>query len=90
MPKEKSELKRALGKLISEIQKEWGDELGERGAEFSENVMDSAHDLLQAGTVDGVKALLAGRSVRQYLGDLWVRRHPHVETAIGVVEDLLQ
>lgn len=89
MPKVKSELQRAIGKLISAIQKEWGEELGGMSAEFSENVMDAAHDLLQAGSEDKIRELLNGRSVQQYIGDIWVRKHPGVDSAIREVENLL-
>ena len=89
MPRKKSEIQKATGKLISAIQKEWGDSLGEPNAEFSENVMDNAHDLLQAGSVEGIKKLLGPMTVRQYLGEVWVQAHPNVKPAILAVEDLL-
>lgn len=89
MPKKKTEVQRAAGKLISAIQKEWGDVLGEENAEFSENVMDAAHDLLQAGTREEVKELLGGMTIKQYLGDVWVQGHPRVKPAIQALQDQL-
>ncbi len=48
MPKKKTSIEIATGKLISSIQKEWGEELGESNVEASEDVMDRGHNLLQA------------------------------------------
>jgi hypothetical protein len=89
MPKKKTELQKAAGKLISAIQKEWGDVLGEENAEFSENIMDAAHDLLQAGTQDKMKEVLGGMTVKQYLGEVWVQGHPNVKPAILALQDQL-
>jgi hypothetical protein len=89
MAKNKTELQRSVGKLISAIQKEWGQELGGDGADFSEDVLGAAHVLLQAETMDCMREVLAGRSVKQYLGDIWVQKHPSVKPAINAVEQLL-
>jgi len=89
MTREKSDYQKAAGKLISAIQKEWGDELGETKAELSEKVMDAAHDLLQAKSVEGAKELLGSLTVRQYLSEVWVQAHPRVRPAIQVLEELL-
>ena len=89
MPRKKSDLQKAAGKLISAIQKEWGEDLGELHADFSEKVMDSAHDLLQAGSIVEVKKILGSLTVRQYLGEVWVQAHPSVKPAIQVIEELL-
>lgn len=89
MPRKRSELQRALGKLISAIQKEWGAQLGEPQAEFSEDVMDSTHHLLQAGTVEGVKEVLGPLTLRQYIGEVWLQGHPQVKPAVAAVEELL-
>ena len=90
MPKKKTELERAAGKLISAIQKEWGKETGESNVDFSERVMDSAHDLLQADGPLAVKELLDSLDVRQYLGDVWVQRHPSVMPAVVAYEEALE
>ena len=90
MPKKKSELQKALGKLISEIQKEWGKELGESNAEFSERVMNLGHDLLQAGSVENIKKTLGHMTIRQYLGEIWIQAHPHVKPTITIIEKLLK
>lgn len=85
MSKQKTELQKKIGKLISFIQKEWGED----GTEFSENVMYSAHDLLQAGTVNNIKVLLGNLTVYQYLGEVWVQRHPKVKNLVADIEDIL-
>jgi uncharacterized protein YaiE (UPF0345 family) len=89
MSKKKNELQRAAGKLISSIQKEWGADLGETYAEFSQDVMSAAHVLFQAATAEGMKTVLGQKTVRQYLGDVWVQKHPNVKPAIETLEALL-
>lgn len=89
MAKTKNELQKAAGKLISVIQKEWGEQLGNKNADFSERVMDAAHDILQAGSVEKARELLGSLTVRQYLGDVWVQSHPDVMPAILAVESVL-
>jgi hypothetical protein len=89
MPRKRSELQVAAGKLILAIQKEWRKESGESTSGFSENVMYAAHDFLQAGTLDGIRKLLGPMSVQQYLGEVWVQRHPNVKPAIAVIEGLI-
>lgn len=72
----RSEFQKAAGKLISVIQREWGEELENSNAEFSEKVMDSAHDILQAGSPEKARELLGPLTIRQYLGGVWVQSHP--------------
>jgi len=84
--KKRTELKKAVGKLISVIQQEWGYELGEPYAELSENVMGLAHSLLQASSAEKIETLLCGMTIRQYLGDIWVQTHPRVKPALFLVE----
>lgn len=85
----RNEFQKAAGKLISVIQREWGEELGNRNAEFSEKVMNSAHDILQAGSPEKARELLGSLTIRQYLGDVWVQSHPAVMSAILAVEDTM-
>jgi len=90
MPKHRTDLEKAAGQLISAVQKEWGDVVGEPGAEVSEEVMHNCHALLQAAkTVDDLAHELDGRSVMGYLGRSWVRLHPDVLPAIRSFEGLL-
>ena len=89
MPKVRSNIEKAAGKLISSIQKEWGHELGESQAETTEQVMDLAHDLLQASTKAEIQKVLDGKSLEEYLGTDWVQEHPAVAESILVLEKAL-
>ncbi len=90
MPKERTEIQRAAGKLIAAIQKEWGAELGGSSAEISEHVMGLAHNLLQAPDGPSIIKLLQGRSITDFLGELWVRRHPSVNPFVERLEKSLR
>ena len=90
MARKRTGLQKAVGKLISAVQKEWGEELGEPHAEFSEDVMDRAHDLLQAGTSEEVRKILGPRTVSQYLGEIWLQGHPNVKQFVAAFEELLK
>lgn len=89
MAAKKSEFQKAAGMLISAIQKEWGKEFGERSSDFSEDVMNAAHDILRCGNSDGLRAMLGGKNVRQHLGDVWVQRHPNVKPVILELERII-
>ncbi|MDR0777193.1 MAG: hypothetical protein LBE81_11235 [Azonexus sp.] len=91
MPRKRSELEKAAGKLISAIQREWSDEAGLDCSAESEEVMHRSHDLLQAakgGSFDS--AVLGGSSIAQFLGDRWVEQHPHVISAIKELQRHIQ
>lgn len=91
MPRKKTELQKSLGQLISVIQKEWGEQLGEtQAANLTEDVMDLAHKLLQASTPDRVNDLLGSLSIKQYLGEVWVQAHPNVKPVIADIAELLK
>ncbi|MCZ4303194.1 hypothetical protein O4G98_00460 [Zoogloeaceae bacterium G21618-S1] len=76
----------AAGKLISAIQKEWGNELGDAIAQSTEKVMDLAHELLQERTPERMRILLKNRTLTEYLGEHWVKHHPSTESAIAALE----
>lgn len=87
MPKQRTVLEASAGKLISAIQREWGADAGESTSDVSEQVMHSAHALLAAAAKSGsLEQVLAGRTINDYLGPLWVRRHPAVVPAIRALE----
>lgn len=67
---------------MSEIQKNWGDKIGETNSDFSLDVMDAAHNLLLAETAEGIKEVLNRLTITQYLGDVWVQGHPTVKEQI--------
>ena len=78
MKNTKTQLETDAGKLISTIQKEWHEEAGLPEADISENVMDKGHDLLKAAKEKNIQVILNGMTVTQFLGDLWVHKHPNV------------
>lgn len=90
MAKKISHFEMAAGKLISAIQKEWNKESSEPEANFSEEVMYTAHNLLQARTADSARILLEGSTLRQYLGEVWISQHPDVLPAVERMEAVLK
>lgn len=90
MPNKRTALEQAAGKLISAIQKEWGKELGESTANISEDVMSRGHEILQAAKNNTVMEILGNLSISEYLGELWVRRHPSVQEFISKLEKELE
>jgi len=63
MEKNKTKVEAAAGKLISSIQKEWGNEVGEPEAEESEEIMYKGHDLLTGAKNNNVSDVLNGMNV---------------------------
>ncbi len=90
MPRLRSEEEFAAGKLISAIQKEWGKEQGKKAADITEEVMGLAHDLLNARSSEKMLALLGSRTLSEYLGELWVVRHPSVLPVITQLESAIR
>jgi hypothetical protein len=90
MPHNRSELEVVAGKLISAIQREWGNELGEDFASESEVVMHASHELLLAARGKSISALLAGRSISEFLGEQWVSSHPRVLFEVSRLQALVE
>lgn len=87
MPRDRSPSSRAAGKLISEIQKAWGEDLGTDAAEAAEEVMGRAHDLLRlADSPRELLQQLGGRSCSAYLGAEWLKCHAVVLPAVQAFE----
>ncbi len=87
MPRDRSPSSRAAGKLISEIQKVWGEALGTDAAEAAEEVMGRAHDLLRlADSPQELLQRLEGRSCMAYLGADWLKCHAVVLPAVQAFE----
>ena len=86
MPRKRSTLQKATGKLTYSIQKEWSEELGTPSATESEEVMYRSQALTQATVTGSIENLLGTRTVTNFLGTEWVKRHPNVLAAIAVVE----
>lgn len=89
MPRHRTPIDRAVGRLISAIQKEWLTEHGEP-AEVAEYAMNRVHELLQATKTESVNAVLGNQSLADYLGKLWLRRHPAVMLAVNELESLIR
>jgi len=83
MPRKRSPVGIAAGKLILAIQKEQGEVMGEPDAALAQKVMRRARTLLQAAQIASVASLLDGRSVVEYLDPVWVEMHPAVKPSIA-------
>lgn len=88
MPRTRTLLEVAAGKLISAIQREWSAEAGGSNAEISENVMHRLHSLLQAAKHGSIIPIIATCSISDFLGKRWVNAHPRVWPHIQVLESL--
>ena len=82
MPRKRSPVAIAAGKVILAIQKEL-DAVGESEAVLSQKVMYRARTLLRAAQSASVSSLLDGRSVAEYLDPVWVEKHPSVKPSIA-------
>ena len=82
MPRKRSPVGIAVGKLILAILKERGEVIVEPDAALTRKVMGRAHTLLQAAQAASVSSLLDGRSVAEYLDPVWVEMHPSVKPSI--------
>jgi len=82
MPRNKSPVEVAAGKLILAIQKEWGEVTGTDEANDAYEVMDRAHDLQMAAHRGSLDTLLSGKSVVSYLGVSWLANHPSVRPSL--------
>lgn len=88
MPRNRTLLEVAAGKLISVIQREWMAEAGEPGSAASEAVMHTSHSLLQAAKSGSIKDVVGAGTVVDFLGTQWVHAHPRVWPHIQVLESL--
>lgn len=84
MPKERTPVEVAAGKLISAIQKEWLEHSGEPASEISEEVMHTSHELLLAAKAGSVERMSV-RSITELLGPTWVQAHPRVVPYIAAL-----
>jgi hypothetical protein len=90
MPKVKTEYQVAVGALVSAIQKEWHAEAGTSTSEFSNDVLDAAHSLLQCRDPQKAVELLGPLSVQQFLGEVWIRRHRIVLDSVSRVQAAIE
>ncbi len=45
--------------------------------------MELAHELLQAREVNEMRRHLSGKSVAQYIGEIWLQKHPEVKPFVN-------
>lgn len=90
MPRRRTPIEMAAGKLVSAVQKEWGVELGTSSADVGEHVLGRAHGLLQAASAGMLDAVLGSNSVADFLGILWIKRHPDVLPAVRELESSMR
>lgn len=89
MPRNRSPLEKAAGKLIAAIQKEWVAEMGSPTSGASEQVMHASHLLLQAASASGsISSVVGTGSVSDFLGQSWVATHASVLPFIRTLEQL--
>lgn len=85
MPKERTDIERAIGQLIVSVQQSWSDEVGLPEANESIAVMYKCHDLLLAAKAGNLADLLRGRTIARYIGGLWLGTHPHAKHHVEIV-----
>lgn len=81
-----SELARHVSKLISAIQKQWMEELGEPDAPVTETVLQNAQQLLTAIRDGSIARLLAEGTIEQHLGASWIASHPWAKPHVRKIE----
>ena len=83
MPRKRSPVGIAVGKLILAVRKECEEAAGDPDAALAaRKVMERAHRLLEAAQTASVSSLLDGRSVAEYLDPVWVEMHPSIKPSI--------
>jgi hypothetical protein len=88
MPRESSELERALGRLLTAIQSEATRSLDAREWRATHAALGRAETLYWAAKRASLAAALGASGVREYLGFDWLSRHPRVLPAIQDLEAL--
>jgi hypothetical protein len=83
MPRKRSPVGIAVGKLILAVRKECDQTVGDPDAALAaRKVMDRAHRLLEAAQTASVSNLLDGRSIAEYLDPVWIEMHPSIKPSI--------
>ena len=89
MPRERTQLERRIGILISVCQKEWHEKMGEDAAETSMDVVDAGHSLLQAAKNGSLHETLGGKTIAEFIGQEWISKHLSVRVSVDSVEELV-
>lgn len=82
MPRNRSDLELAIGRLIVKVQQAWNDECGSPEAEETMSVLCRCHNLLQAAKAGELTDALKGRTLAGYIGGLWLGIHPKVAPSV--------
>jgi len=90
MPREASELERALGRLLTAIQSEETRALGSREWAPTHMTLGRAEGLYWAAKRRTLAQALGEQSPRAYLGLDWLARHPRVLPAVQELELQMQ
>jgi hypothetical protein len=86
MPRESSELERALGRLLTAIQREETGALDRSEWRMAHAALGRAENLYWAAKRASLAAALGTATLREYLGVEWLSRHPRVLPAIQDLE----
>jgi hypothetical protein len=76
MQNRQSDQARQLSKLISALQKQWQQELGEPGATLTEAALRGAQSLLSASHSGVIAGMLASAPIEHHVGADWVAANP--------------
>jgi hypothetical protein len=90
VPRKRSPVAIAAGKLILAIQKACEEAVREPDTALAQKVVYRARTLLRAAQSDSVSNLLDGRSVAEYLDPVWVEMHPSVKPGIAALIAVLR
>jgi hypothetical protein len=90
MPRENSALSRALGQLLTAIQREETRAVGSADWLVTHAVLGRAERLYWAGKTRGLDTTLGRGSVGEYLGLAWISAHPRVLPAVQQIEGQLR
>lgn len=85
MPRKRSPVAIAAGKVILSIQEELEVVGGDSDPVLAQRVIYRARTMLRAAQSASVSSLLDGRSVAEYLDPVWVEKHPAVKQSIAVL-----
>lgn len=80
----------AARNVISAVQRSCGEDAGIEQGGAVNGILNRVHDIHQAIILGSLGDLLAGRTIREYIGADWVSRHRGVERAIRALEAAIQ
>ena len=87
MARTRSNIRKIAGQLTLEIQKVWGEKMGEPESTDIESTMHKSHDLL-VESLEDLELALCGDSVRDFIGAQFYSKHPRVAHLCDELERL--